>query len=404
MQSELRLLIVLFFIALASSQQDVLQPSTTDYTPWSYQPACTEHLDSIDSPLCVYTNATFGNGRGLSIFTTPQIAEQFAQLLPFQDPAILESRGINPVDGPWYVQELPGKGMGVLAKHELNRGDRITAYTPYLLAYMENILSTPERERFLRIAIDQLPASSREHYLSLATIYGEPTVVVQDVVKANAFEMQVGGQMHLAVFPETSRMNHACSPKFVLSAVFRCPGFITDESCSAQYYVEPGLLTHFVHAARSISKDEEITISYSPPLQPHEARRQYLLNAFHFNCTCSRCRNGEASDKALEEIDALQSSLGDWEVGSTATVKQAETLIRIYKEEGLDGFLDTAYAYAALTYNAVGSVRGTKKYAKLTAEAVALKYGPSASDLVMWKELETNPHSHSSWRRRKQVG
>ncbi len=54
-----------------------------------------------------------------------------------------------------------------------------------------------------------LPAASREHYFSLATIYGQPHVAVQDVVKANAFEMQVGGQMHLAVFPETSRMNHA---------------------------------------------------------------------------------------------------------------------------------------------------------------------------------------------------
>jgi len=172
-------------------------------------------------------------------------------------------------------------------------------------------------------------------------------------------------------------------------------------TCSAQYYLEPSILTHFVHAARDISKDEEITISYAPPLQPHKDRQEYLLDAFHFTCTCSRCRNGEASDGTLEEIDALQSSLGDWSAESTASVKQAETLIQMYKEEGLDAFLDTAYGYAALTYNAVGSVRGTKKYAKLAADAVTLKYGRSAADLDMWTELERNPQSHSSWRWRK---
>ncbi|KIV86914.1 hypothetical protein PV11_02490 [Exophiala sideris] len=385
MWSEMKLSLYIFaFITLASAHQDILRLTTTDYAPWSHQPVCTEHLDAINSQLCVYTNVAFSNGRGISIFTTPQIADEVAQLLPFQDPAVLASHGINPDDGPWYVQQLPGKGMGVLAKHDLHRGDRITAYTPYLLAHMENVLSTIEREHFLRIAIDQLPAASREHYLSLATIYGNPSVVIQDVVKANAFEMQVGGQMHLAIFPETSRMNHACSP-------------------NAQYYLAPDLLTHFVHTARDIQRDEEITISYSPPYKPHRARQKYLLDAFHFTCSCSRCHNGEASDMTLEEIDALQSSLGDWSADSTATVKQTETLIQKYKEEGLEAFLDVAYGYAALTYNAVGSVRGTNKYAKLAAEAVVLKYGPSAPDLQMWNELERNPQGHSSWRWRKPV-
>ncbi|KAI1614903.1 hypothetical protein EDD37DRAFT_665783 [Exophiala viscosa] len=386
MWREMRLSFNIFaFITVASAHQDILQPITTNYAPWTHQPVCTEHLDAIDSPLCVYTNATFSNGRGISIFTTPQIAEEVAELLPLQDPAILASHGVNPDEGPWHVRELPGKGMGVLAKHDLHRGDRITAYTPCLLAHMENVLSTPEREKFWRIAIDQLPCHSKEHYLSLATIYGDPSVVNQDVVKANAFEMQLGGQMHLAVFPETSRMNHACSP-------------------NAQYYLEPSLLAHFVHAARDISKDEEITISYAPPMQPHRARQHYLLDAFHFTCTCSRCRNGKASDMALEEIDNLQSSLGDWSADSTASVKNAEALIRKYKEEGLDAFLDTAYGHAALTYNAVGSVRGTEKYAKLAAEAVTFKYGPSAAELDMWRELESKPQRHSSWRRRKSIG
>ena len=103
--------------------------------------------------------------------------------------------------------------MGMLAKRSLKFKDRVTAYTPALLAHLESDLSTVERENFYRIAVSQLPESTRDMYLSLATVYGIEAVKHQDVVKANTFQLEVGGHNHLAVFPETSRLNHACSPK-----------------------------------------------------------------------------------------------------------------------------------------------------------------------------------------------
>jgi ribosomal RNA assembly protein len=122
--------------------------------------------------------------------------------------------GINSPAGSWYTQELPDKGIGMLAKHDLKRGDLITAYTPVLLVHREKALSVQEREKFLRIAVDQLPVATKKLYFSLTTAFGDPTVIVQDVIQANSFEMQVGGQMHLAIFPETSRLNHDCAPKY----------------------------------------------------------------------------------------------------------------------------------------------------------------------------------------------
>ncbi|EXJ94123.1 hypothetical protein A1O1_02516 [Capronia coronata CBS 617.96] len=352
---------------------------------WSYEPVCTDYFDVLKGPLCVFTNSSFSNGRGISIFTTPTIAAEFAALLPFQDPTALSSRGINPpseTDRPWQTKSIPGKGIGMLAKHQLQRGDLVAAYTPYLLAHMENLLSTTDRERYLRIAIEQLPEPSKAHYLSLATIYGDLNVVMQDVVKANAFEMQVGGQMHLAVFPESSRINHACAP-------------------NSQYHLDPTMLTHYVYAARAISPNEEITIAYAPPLSLFAERQDYLLSTFHFQCSCSRCQHGLAGDKAVSDILALQWALGNWDVNSTASVRKAEMLVRLYKEEGLEAFIDTAYGHAAFTYNAVGSPRGAKKYAKLAAEAAVLKYGHAAPGLETWNELMHDPERHSSWRRRK---
>ena len=200
----------------ASSQE---HESSDSYIPWTHKPICTEHVDEAGDQFCVYTNASFSNGRGISIFTTPTIAQEFASLPPFQDPAALASKGINldadQKDRPWYTASIPGKGIGMFASRPLQRGDLITAYTPYLLAHIGDLHFTDDRERLLRLAVDQLPSASRDAYLSLAKVYNEPDVVVQDVLKANAFNMKVGGLLHPALFPEASRINHACAPKYV---------------------------------------------------------------------------------------------------------------------------------------------------------------------------------------------
>ncbi|KIX06446.1 uncharacterized protein Z518_04422 [Rhinocladiella mackenziei CBS 650.93] len=356
---------------------------STAFGTWSYEPTCTPKLDALDSPLCVYTNKTFSRGRGISIFTTPQIAESFAALPPFRDANVLAEHDINGFRGNWYTREVSGKGIGMFAKHALDRGDLITAYTPVVLAYAENLLASQEREKFLQTAINQLPVPTAELFVNLASVYGNgPDRKIQGIVGANNFALQVGGKRHLAVFPETSRMNHACTP-------------------NAQFYLNDSLLTHWVHATRSIEKGEEITIAYYDPLEPYVKRQKYLRDSFHFVCQCPRCLRGEAGDDALTEIDALQKSLGDWGIDSSASVKQAERLIQTFQDQGLDGYLDPAYCHAALTYNAAGSVRGAKKYVQLAIEAIKLRLGPWAPDLPVWKEMLDNPTGHWSWRRRK---
>lgn len=184
-----------------------------DFSPWSYPPVCTGQIDKIGSELCVYTDTSFSNGRGVSIFTTPRIAAEFSALPAFHDPTALD--GINDSDKPWYTKEISGKGIGVVASRKIKRGELLTAYTPVLLSHQDKELSTLEREQFMRTAIAQLPAESQRMYLNLATIYGIATAPVQDVAMANAYEIEVGGKMHLAVYPETSRINHDCASKYV---------------------------------------------------------------------------------------------------------------------------------------------------------------------------------------------
>jgi hypothetical protein len=372
--------------------QDLLQSGELDvhlddngassFNPWDHEPTCTRQLEALGSKLCVYTSKRFGNGRGISLFTTPQVASFVATLAPFQDFDFFSSNGMNGFIDAWYTEATPDKGTGMFAKRNLSRGDTITAYTPVLLAFQENILPKHEREKFLRMAVERLPPHTKEAYYQLSRISDDQAIVTQDIVSANSFEMVLDGSPHLAVIPEPSRINHACMP-------------------NAQFHTRPEYLTHWIQAVRPINRSEEITIAYSSPLAPYADRQQYLRNGFGFTCTCPRCERGGTADRALTEINTLENVLSDWEPSSTASTKQAEQLLRIYINEGLDGYMDPAYCHAALTYNAAGSVRGAEKYIKLAEETQRLRLGPGVSDLGACNGMKDNLQNHWSWRRRK---
>ncbi|KAF2656577.1 SET domain-containing protein [Lophiostoma macrostomum CBS 122681] len=352
----------------------------TKYGRWTHQPICTEILEGVGDKLCVYTNSSFSHGRGISIFTTPTIAEEVAGLPAFQDPAALPKANVNIDSRVWEAKSIPGKGIGVVAKRTLKFKDRVTAYTPALLAYLDDGLELLEREKYLRIAVEQLPEATRDSYLHLAYIYGYPDIRVQDIVKGNTFQLQLAGQNHLAIFPETSRFNHDCSP-------------------NAQYYLDPELLTHFVHTTRPVAPGEEINLVYTSPLEDTATRQQKLQDGFHFTCSCSRC-TAHSTDPTLDQMQGMQDSLNDWSATSTGSPKLAEKLLQLYRKEGLEGFLDIPYGFAALAYNAVGNSKEAEKYANLAREAILMKDGPWTPNLQLWNELLKDSKKHWSYRRR----
>ncbi|KAL6244653.1 hypothetical protein RBB50_008181 [Rhinocladiella similis] len=406
------------------------------YSPWSYRPFCTDTLEEINSELCVYTSTTFAGGRGLSLFTTPSVADHVMATISSTrlnsgdssssglDHYSSTSSGINADtgQGKWYTQPIPGKGTGMLAREALARGDLILSATPILIAYSENILPPAVREEYLRRAIDQLPSATRDMYLALASLSGHDDddddddknsnlenhrqTQVQDIAAANTFGITLFADQddrghahaHLAVFPEPSRMNHDCAP-------------------NAHYHIDNRTLTQRVRAVRPVAAGEELSIAYTSPLDAWAERQSYLARSFGFRCACARCRRGPGPDSAaLSEMASLHASLGDWSASSGASVAQAERLIGLYESEGLHGYMDPAYCHAALTYGSVGSARGVRKYVDLAVRAIELRLGPPGgvrhqhqdqdqdqdrSDVEVWKEMARAPERHWSWRRRK---
>ncbi|KAH8653235.1 hypothetical protein BGZ60DRAFT_548855 [Tricladium varicosporioides] len=375
-----------------SSELFVANTGVPYFYPWSYDPVCTPFIPGFGSELCVYTKYTFSDKRGISIFTTPAIAEKFAALPPFQVDLVLD--GINDPASSWRIQKMHTKGFGVVASQNLDWKDKIMSTTPLLLVHPPpSALSSESVEIFLRIAIEQLPVASRDWYLGLATIFGIENLKVQDVLKANTFEVQVGGVMHLAVFPEQSRINHDCGP-------------------NAQYYIDHDNLSHHVHAVREIAEGEEVTISCiadiyfsdTNPFQRSSTRKGYLQDAFSFTCTCLRCTSSKESDRNLKRLSILERSLSYWDhkpqtKDVMAETKVAEKLVASYLVQKLHGFMDRAYYFAAMAYVAVGEREIAISYAQLAMDAKIMTYGPR-TDVQVLEDIIRNPEKHPRWRKR----
>jgi hypothetical protein len=102
----------------------------------------------------------------------------------------------------------------------------------------------------------------------------------------------------------------------------------------------------------------------------------------------------------LSLIQSLQAQLNDWSASSTGSPALAEQLLQLHRDEGLEGFMDVAYGFAALAYNAAGDEEIAVEYAQKAKQAVLMKDGRWSANLKIWEELLSDVRGHWSWRRR----
>jgi hypothetical protein len=72
----------------------------------------------------------------------------------------------------------------------------------------------------------------------------------------------------------------------------------------------------------------------------------------------------------------------------------------LHRDEGLEGFMDMAYGFAALAYSAVGDEEGAVEYARRARQAVLMKDGRWSGNLRIWEEMLRGVRGHWSWKRR----
>ncbi|KAK4442847.1 hypothetical protein QBC34DRAFT_418077 [Podospora aff. communis PSN243] len=329
---------------------------------------------------CIFVNRGFGNGEGTVAVTTKP---NFELLSKIQDSA--HQKPSSPP--PYYIDQVPGKGLGVVANTTLRRGDPVMLEYPALLVHRELERSTtvPQHEQFdlLDLALDHLPPARRDQFLAQMGHFGGHRIT--DILTTNAFQLNLGGDdgHHYSSFPGVSRFNHDCRP-------------------NVAFYIS-NRLEHITTVVRDASPGEELSLTYLDSATPRAERRSRARNAWGFQCQCSQCALSDAasalSDARLVEIKQIEKLISD-PVSEGVTPGLLRRLAKLYKDDRLEVELGSAYTLMALNYNMLGDAAAAVKYARLAEEAVTIEGGADVGDAKAMRELAAAPKEHFTWRRR----
>jgi len=192
------------------------------------------------------------------------------------------------------IQPVPGKGTGVVARFDIEKGERIIYEKPlFTIPAFSTANQIDKVERDIAATLKTLSKDEQRQFLSLHNNFPGKQPF-NGIVRTNALPCgsaaSVGG-----VYPKICRINHSCIPN-------------AHNSWNSKVKCES------IHAIRSIKAGEEITISYDKG-EPQESRRNSLRNAFGFDCSCTLCNLPpdavQASDTRRLQIQILDNAIGD---------------------------------------------------------------------------------------------
>ena len=212
----------------------------------------------------------------------------------------------------------PTKGIGMFARHDIRRGQRILAESP-LLDILLDIGSEGLDATAIDIAVSTLNEQDWTRFKSLSSAF-EGSQLVGDSrsrgsplvcrIQTNSFEAEVDGRKHAYLFDKTSRFNHSCKPNI-------------------SFYHNPLTQLRAVYATRDIKAGEELCVTYlAKTYVPYSQRQADLLERYNFTCMCEVCSASKAErvqfDKERVDVTVLLHRLSgirfqgmQWQQGRT---------------------------------------------------------------------------------------
>ncbi|KAH8898021.1 SET domain-containing protein [Thozetella sp. PMI_491] len=366
---------------------------------WTFSSPCV-HSTTLNDKICVFSDAKFASGKGISILTTPSrarfIASQHALSKPDSIQRIVDRTRSTTTPAKYEMKKFPKRGMGLEATRFIRRGELIMADTASLMIDYRSAdwLSSEDYESLNAYGVGYLPEAARKTFMNLSTHADATgltkTQIIRKIISTNSFEINPEFEdkeqaQFLAIFPEISRMNHDCRP-------------------SAKYYFNYETMTHYVHAMRDIFPGEELSLSYINPSMSRRERRKRLKESWGFSCECRSCTQddiqGAVSDDRIAKINSLLPEFLSYEPTSQATPKMAELLISLYQQEKMWGAIYIGYIYAALEYSGIGDAWTATKYAHLALEYGIPAVSIESNDIFEMAKLASDPWNHWSWMKR----
>ena len=203
----------------------------------------------------------------------------------------------NSKNDKFKVEKLPGRGDGVIALRDFQPGDLIMEDHP-MIVMPGNIFERDDPdyiERWLDKKINRLSCCDREKYFNLSDARSSdfdasinPSKTSLGIFYTNCMSFI---ENSAALFPTMAKTNHSCDP-------------------NAEFFHSSREYSQQLVATQSISKGEEITISYLHADKEHSdekyVRQKYLKRWYGFICQCRTCN---LDGGLLRSDDSLRHSI-----------------------------------------------------------------------------------------------
>lgn len=193
------------------------------FEPWSYQPYCVAPTwDMPNDPekvFCVYTSTDFNNGTGVSLFTTPKVAQAFSASKAFVNPQSLPEFSLQQREQLYDMIDKPGRGIGLFANQVIKTGAIILIDQPTFVIHRSAYtrFSEDDQEILQWRALLQMPGRGHNLTRGLAK-FGKGDEII-DILQTNGFARSYADQQHVQLVPMGARLNHDCRPKWVCGSL-----------------------------------------------------------------------------------------------------------------------------------------------------------------------------------------
>lgn len=287
---------------------------------------------------------------------------------------------------PLYtIEDVPGKGKGLVAAKDIPKGTRLITEEP-VVRVGPPIASMKHLEACIYEQVSSLSENQLQEFLSLANIYPYSSSPEQwrGIFRTNALPtgplLDTGG-----VFLTASRINHAC------------------DNNTAHFWNE-NLKKLTVQAVRDIRTGEELTIFYLSSRRNREARQEELKQNFKFTCVCQLCslppEQCKDNDAKLDRVHALdviieQRGLRGLVQKPRQMLRYVDEQVRIWNDFTTNAVgLTRAYPDAFQVAIANGDLARARVFAERVVALYLISLGEDSLDMIEYKTLALDPATH----------
>ncbi|GJC81408.1 hypothetical protein ColLi_04246 [Colletotrichum liriopes] len=187
----------------------------SDWSPWTQQPVCVSPKTKAGPDYCAFVKEDFRGEAGLLVITSPEIAAGDYSIVQDFNPQWFNSeRESTPFDvAPFEVKEMPGKGLGAVAKAAIRAGDVILREYPVLLQ-LAQVSEPVDRMQALWVLEEgfiRLPIEDQRRVFDLSRSTGGH--VLEDIIRTNTFGATFNSVGHFGLFPRVAVQKSGATQK-----------------------------------------------------------------------------------------------------------------------------------------------------------------------------------------------